>query len=32
MKMGKVDKKWTEYAEDVISGKIVAGKYIRLAC
>lgn len=30
--MGKVDKKWTEYAEGVLSGNIVAGKYIQLAC
>lgn len=26
-----VDKKWTEYAEDVLSGKVVAGNYIRIA-
>lgn len=32
MDMGKVDQKWTEYAEGVLSGKIVAGKYIQLAC
>lgn len=30
--MGKVDQKWTEYAEGVLSGNIVAGKYIQLAC
>ena len=23
---------WKQYPEDVLSGKIVAGKYIRLAC
>jgi phage terminase large subunit-like protein len=28
----KVDKRWREYAEKVVSGKIIAGKYIRLAC
>lgn len=27
-----LDHKYLEYAEDVLSGKIVAGKYIKLAC
>jgi len=26
-----LDKKWTKYARDVIAGKVVAGKYIKLA-
>ena len=27
-----LDHKYLEYAEDVLSGKIIAGKYIKLAC
>ena len=27
-----VDKKWTQWAEDVVAGKIVTGEYIKLAC
>lgn len=27
-----VDKKYTQYAEDVINGKIVACTYVKLAC
>lgn len=27
----KVDKKWTQYAEDVVSGKVAAGQYIKLS-
>jgi phage terminase large subunit-like protein len=29
---GPVDQKWLEYAQGVLSGQIVAGKYIQLAC
>lgn len=27
-----LDPKWTKYANDVLSGKVLAGKYIKLAC
>ena len=30
--MTAVDKKWTQWAEDVVAGKIVTGEYIKLAC